>query len=78
MSRVSIHQPLFSPQFGSSNIASGIKERKTNNSFGLMEKLSNSPEKIGITEQKYKTGAGNIERRRLLLAVNVPTLERLQ
>ena len=42
-SRVSIHQPLVSYPFGSSNIASNIKEKnKTKNRLGLLEKLSNS------------------------------------
>ena len=54
-----------------------------------MEKLSNlfakmsrsgslNPEKIAIAEEKYQTDTGNMARRRSLLAVNIPTLERLQ
>ena len=37
-----------------------------------------NPEKIAIAEKKYETGTGNMKRRRLLPAVNIPTLERLQ
>ena len=39
ISRVSIHQLLVSPPFGSSNIGNSIKTKKC---FGLVEKLSNS------------------------------------
>ena len=35
-------------------------------------------EKIEIAEEKYDTGTANMARRRLLPAVNIPTLERLQ
>ena len=37
-----------------------------------------NPEKIKIAEEKSETGTGNMTRRRLLLAVNILTLERLQ
>ena len=47
-----------------------------------MEKISRSgtlnPEKIEVAEKKSETGAGNMVRRKSLLAVNIPTLERLQ
>ena len=37
-----------------------------------------NPEKIAIAEEKYETGTGDMVRKRSLLAVNIPTLERLQ
>ena len=37
-----------------------------------------NPKKIEIAEEKSETGTGNMARRRLLPAVNIPTLERLQ
>ena len=37
-----------------------------------------NPEKITIAEEKYKTGAGNMARKRSLSAINVATLEKLQ
>ena len=47
-----------------------------------MEKISRSrtlnPEKIEIAEEKYKTGTGNMERRKSLPAVSLPALKRLQ
>ena len=73
--------------FGSSNSASGIKQKKS--CFELKETLSNSsgkmsrsrnlnPDKIAIAEEKYETSSGNMGKRRSLPAANVPTLERLQ
>ena len=84
--RLSIQRPLVLSPFGSSNIASGIKKAK--NSFGLVEKLSNSfrkmsrsgslnPEKIATAEEKHETDTGNMARRRSLPAVNIPTYETL-
>ena len=70
--------------FGSSNSASGIKQKKS--CFGLKETLSNSsgkmsrsrnlnPDKIAIAEEKYENSSGNMGKRRSLPAANVPTLE---
>ena len=82
--RVNIHQPFDLSMFESSNLESSIK-----NLFVIVKKLSNSfrkmsisrnlnPEKITIAEEKYKTGAGNMARKRPLSAINVVTLEKLQ
>ena len=74
--RVSIHQSFVLPTFENSNFASGIKKlfgivKKLSNTFDKMSVCRNSnPENIAIAEEKCKTSAGNMARKRSLPAIN--------